>query len=305
MNAAPIKNLVFEGGGVKGTAYAGVLEVLSNEGHYDGIENVAGASAGSITASILAAGAGSAGLSSAILNTDFGEFIFDRGGLIGDIARISTHYGLHTGNQFVEIIRSLFEQHSGNADITFAELEQNRLHDPAKFKRLSIVASNLNQQRAQVFDSTSHPNLPIWKAVRCSISIPVVFEPFEVDGCLYVDGGLSWNYPIDLFDDSNIRNPETVGLYLENHDAALTGKAFEENQLIIDGIGSFVEALTSFMYETANKRHIHPEDRDRTVFIDDLSISGADFHTSKDRLNHLIESGKTATAEFLKQRFNT
>jgi NTE family protein len=46
--AYPFTNLVFEGGGVKGVAYGGVLEVLDQQGILDQIQNVAGTSAGAI-----------------------------------------------------------------------------------------------------------------------------------------------------------------------------------------------------------------------------------------------------------------
>ena len=44
------KNLVFEGGGVKGIAYVGALEVLDREGILNDIERVAGTSAGAMVA---------------------------------------------------------------------------------------------------------------------------------------------------------------------------------------------------------------------------------------------------------------
>lgn len=44
------KNLVFEGGGVKGIAYAGALEILDKEGILQNIERVAGTSAGAMMA---------------------------------------------------------------------------------------------------------------------------------------------------------------------------------------------------------------------------------------------------------------
>ena len=40
--AYPFTNLVFEGGGVKGVAYGGVLEVLDQQGILNQIQNVAG-----------------------------------------------------------------------------------------------------------------------------------------------------------------------------------------------------------------------------------------------------------------------
>jgi len=52
----PIKNLVFEGGGVKGLVYLGVIKKLSEVGIIDNIKNVAGSSAGAITALALSLG---------------------------------------------------------------------------------------------------------------------------------------------------------------------------------------------------------------------------------------------------------
>jgi NTE family protein len=51
------RNLVFEGGGVKGIAYAGAIEVLEKESILSDIKRVAGTSAGAITAALLASGA--------------------------------------------------------------------------------------------------------------------------------------------------------------------------------------------------------------------------------------------------------
>jgi NTE family protein len=44
------KNLVFEGGGVKGIAYVGALDVLESKGILNDIERIGGTSAGAINA---------------------------------------------------------------------------------------------------------------------------------------------------------------------------------------------------------------------------------------------------------------
>ena len=51
------RNLVFEGGGVKGIAYAGAVAVLEDKEILPDIRRVAGTSAGAITAVLLALGA--------------------------------------------------------------------------------------------------------------------------------------------------------------------------------------------------------------------------------------------------------
>ncbi len=55
-NKYHFKNLVFEGGGVKGIAYVGALEVLEKEGILGSIERVAGTSAGAMVAVLVALG---------------------------------------------------------------------------------------------------------------------------------------------------------------------------------------------------------------------------------------------------------
>ena len=50
------RNLVFEGGGVKGIAYAGALKELEKKGLLTSLQRVAGTSAGAITATLLAVG---------------------------------------------------------------------------------------------------------------------------------------------------------------------------------------------------------------------------------------------------------
>ena len=52
----PFKCAVFSGGGAKGNIYSGVHESLSDSGVLEGLEAVAGSSAGAITAAVIATG---------------------------------------------------------------------------------------------------------------------------------------------------------------------------------------------------------------------------------------------------------
>jgi predicted acylesterase/phospholipase RssA len=53
MQQFPFKNLVFKGGGAKGVAYLGAIDVLDEQGILPHIRGVAGSSAGAITAAVL------------------------------------------------------------------------------------------------------------------------------------------------------------------------------------------------------------------------------------------------------------
>ncbi|HET9054269.1 MAG TPA: patatin-like phospholipase family protein, partial [Cyclobacteriaceae bacterium] len=54
MDAQLRRNLVFEGGGIRGIAYAGAVEVLEQKNITDSVEQIAGTSVGAIVASLLA-----------------------------------------------------------------------------------------------------------------------------------------------------------------------------------------------------------------------------------------------------------
>ena len=67
-------NLVFQGGGVKGIAYAGALQVLESRGILAQIERVAGTSAGAITACLVSLNYDAAYITKTIKTLNFKSF---------------------------------------------------------------------------------------------------------------------------------------------------------------------------------------------------------------------------------------
>ena len=309
-----IENIVFEGGGVKGAAYAGSMQVFQELGLFEQVKNIGGTSAGSITAVMLAVGGGSDGLFESVENTNFAQFLNDPWGIVGDAKRMFFNYGMHSGDDFVTILKNYIGRFSGNAELTFSDLAVLRQQNPDKFKNLSIVASNLTRQQAQVFNVDNHPSLPIWLAVRASMSIPMLFEPVLIDGDYHVDGGLAWNYPIDLYDqmvsvpegDELVRdyNSSTLGFFLEPKVLVAQGKQFKTSHYPINSLKSYGLALGSYLYETANAKHMQAEDKKRTIFINDLGISGTNFDLSKQRIDELICSGRQAVETYFNIKDN-
>lgn len=163
------ENLVFEGGGVLGSVYAGCLQVLSEKKLFKNIKRVAGTSAGAITAGLLAVGSGSEGLTESIFKSDFDKFIQDKGWIFGDIYRLFCRYGIHTGNAFDEILKTYIKKYTHRPNLTFSQLEALVHEEPHKYKHLSVIASNITSGQAEIFNFQNTPDLPIWKAIRCSM----------------------------------------------------------------------------------------------------------------------------------------
>ena len=69
----------------------------------------------------------------------------------------------------------------------------------------------------------------IFKAIRISMSIPIIYNKIDYNSLIYVDGGVSNNYPIDYFE-KNLE--KTLGFLImsESHN----------EPVIIEGIDTFM-----------------------------------------------------------------
>ena len=313
----PIRNLVFSGGGVRGVAYVGAIDALEKASVLSGVRRVAGASAGAITAGLLAAGADAERFAQLFSELSFPAFLVDRWGIFGDVVRLFRRYGLHTGDPLVkwlrDVVARLTRESLGReqADITLAELAREALSG-APVRRFFGVGTNLTLQIPEVFSAASTPELPLWQAMRASASFPLVFAPFTIDGAIYVDGGLTWNYPIDLFDGDYRRRTKGRPIELDRGERTLgfvLGRALDDVEDVpvtspvrIDDLSTFGHALTSFVLDESTRLHVSKDAAQRTVMIDDLGLSAVDFDVTSAQEAQLVENGRAATYAFLERQ---
>lgn len=83
--------------------------------------------------------------------------------------------------------------------ILFKDLALLHIIEPTKFKDLVVTATNKTTGELTIFDARNTPDVEIAIACRASASIPVVFEPVEINGVKYVDGGYRDNVPQKYF----------------------------------------------------------------------------------------------------------
>ena len=67
-------------------------------------------------------------------------------------------------------------------------------------KTFICATHNLTEQRTEYIGPDTHPRVPCITAIRMSANLPLVFERFKYGHCLYVDGAISDNFPIQLAD---------------------------------------------------------------------------------------------------------
>ena len=170
-----IKNIVFEGAGIRGIAYCGAIHELENRGMLPLIEKVGGTSAGAITALCVSLGYSSDEIAGLLYSTNFSKFNDGKFFFAGGINRMNKYFGWYRGEKFVKWLEKIIVKKTGNADISFEELYKKG------FKDLYITATILNAQKLVVLSRKTYPRMKIKDAVRISISIPLYFEAVFID----------------------------------------------------------------------------------------------------------------------------
>lgn len=217
-----LRNLVFEGGGVKGVAYVGALEKLEERNILSEIERVGGTSAGAITALLVGLNYSPEKIRNKMLGLDFSHFLdscnlpvenvtdysswkglFKKEGFWGWLwviilfSRLYRNYGLCKGvnarTWLVEIIR----EKTGLDDPTFKELYNSKNGDD--LRKMYFIGANLSKETSEIYSLEDSEDMKVADAVRISMSFPLAFAPIERNGAR-VDGGIIRNYPIRLFD---------------------------------------------------------------------------------------------------------
>jgi NTE family protein len=299
-----IRNLAFMGGGVECAAYAGAVAVAEAHGVLDTVRNVAGTSAGALTAAILAAGADAAELRHSVVRTSFGRFLDGDFGLVGSLVRLVWEHGMHPGLAFSAILRHELHRLCGHAEITLGEIARRADSGHGHYRRLSVVSSNVTRQRIEVLSAETQPELPVWKAVRMSVSIPLIFVPVRHEGSVYVDGGVGWDYPIELFDARQVppERSETLGFALGTRaEISADHHHWRSPPQSTSHLFGYLKALGTLLTHTANRAHLRHRDLPCTIFIDDLGVSPADFDAPPATIDALIASGTEAATAYFRQ----
>ncbi|MEN0064560.1 MAG: patatin-like phospholipase family protein [Myxococcota bacterium] len=315
---AAIRNLVFEGCGVKGLAYLGALEVLTNRGVLSGVQRVAGTSAGAIVAGLLATGADSKTLSDKLKPEELARLL---GGIpgFGDVINSAFTYGLHSGEPIEAWVRDQIAEQTrsrlGEArpDLTFGDLQHLALEHPGTFRQPYVIVTNLSEQRPQVFCAETSPDVTIAHAVRLSASIPGIVQVTKHGGALMIDGGLTWNYPFQLFGGAH-RAPippkvqqallqqgspeETLGFVtLSRVDLGLDDGLSPVTN--VASASDYINAIFSLTTKAATSAHVDDIAASRTVFIDCEGLSPIDFRIPAEARARLVDQGRKATAAWL------
>ena len=200
-SSRPRIGLVLSGGGALGLAHIGVIEVF--EELRVPVDCISGTSMGAMVGGSYAAGVRPADMRRYLAEIDIAGLFNDEPerseipfrikrddhdayfdfALGIDSEGIRLPAGVSSGYRFELFLNDIIGTEALLADLDFDDL-------PTPFR---AVATDLESGEYKVFRRGS-----LAKALRASMSLPAIVAPAEVDGHIYVDGGLSRNLPVDV-----------------------------------------------------------------------------------------------------------
>jgi NTE family protein len=326
-NKYSYKNLALEGGGVRGLAYAGALEVIEQKNILTNIEKVAGSSAGAIAGVMISLGYNAEEIDSILQTLKIQEFN-DGKNIFGKIKRVKKEYGVFKGVKFENWLGNIIYSKTGDSNTTFLQLHQ--LHNNNKvFKEFYCTGTNITRQKLEVLSWEKWPHMRLKTAVHISSCIPFYFKAVPIDSIgnevslkdtlsnydLYVDGGMLCNYPVNMFDSSTtgenvltgthiIYNPETLGLKLEREDQIKeysTGVA-DIAPYDIKNMKQYTSAVMNLVMEKLNRQTPDlSNEKGRTIYISYGEISGRVREISLKEKKLLHDNGVAAANKFFNE----
>lgn len=324
------KNLVLEGGGVRGFAYAGVFSVLEEKGILQQVENVGGSSAGSVAGMLVSIGYTAFEIGSLMKELPVEQFNDGRGGLLGKYKRFKKNFGIYKGIAFEKWLQQLVKHKTGDPLLTFEQLHNLHVNNKL-YKDFYCTGTNLSKQQLEIFSYQNTPSMPLALAVRISGGVPLYFEPVALDNQLqkikssdtlsfinyYVDGGMLANYPISMFDtcESDINNPllcdklkfnrQTLGIKLERPQQidSLNNHSIKIPAYKINTSSQYLFAFVNLLMETLSRKYPGLENElGRTIYVSQGNIFSQIKKTKQQDKLLLYENGVNAANNFLQHK---
>lgn len=274
-----IKNLGFAGGGFFGIAQVAALKVMEKYKEYFDIERIRGVSVGSMVAALYAVGYNADELTKILYEMDFDSLIKDT---YFAYFKLYDKYGMYESVKLEEEIERLIRIKTNIKLCTFCQID----------KDLTIISTNLNYQCPRFFNKINTPDVPISKAVRMSISYPLIMTPILFENDLYGDGGEFINYPITTFENLE----ETIGITFAAHNENNNGTL--KNRISINDVYDYLKSIGSTLSRATYVSQITEKYLERSIVINiNENISSMQFNLTLEQKKNIYDCGTSATTE--------
>lgn len=287
--------LILSGGSFKCVAQLGCINWLQEHGHIKGLVRFIGTSAGSVVAFLL-----TLRFSVDEIVASINEFLaiqrrqpFD----MDTAFDVFQTLGFDDATYIQEFLCAQWRKRypaCAEVDMTFLELAKLSGRD------LVVCACRLPHLDPEYFCVDKTPNMSVARAIRASCSIPLLMTPVMIDGDMYIDGGLSSNFPCSYVSSSTTGVfKDALGICVQDPEFS-----FDVNETnLFNYIQVVIESLI-------NRANVSKDERKNDVVIDMIRVvvpvrgvmfdaDTLSFDISPDMIKKLLDCGyKAASAKF-------
>lgn len=204
------KNLVLCSGDLKGFIILGYLKTIEND--IKNIKEYIGCSVGTIINFFLLINYSIDEIYK-IFKDEFNEFlnlIQNEYNILNNIDEYLIKLYFNNGLLDMNILNKILTKHLK------IKLNKNKLTfiECAKLygKNFITTVSNITKHKLEYCDINNTPELNIIDAVCMSCAIPIIAKPIKYNDCLYVDGALYYEFPLNYFKNNYL---DTIGVYID------------------------------------------------------------------------------------------
>lgn len=302
---------------MKGVGLGGAIRTLMRAGY--AFHRVAGTSAGAVAGALVAAGMSEPDLEAAMARLDYAR-VPDRG--LPRIPVVSEGISLlHSGGAYEgDYIRDFVREELEALGVrTFADLRRSDPGadanlPPERRYKLVVMATDVTHGRLLRLPwdygllGLDPDEQLVADAVRASISIPLYFDPVVVhdatggEDVTLVDGGVLSNYPIEIFDRTDLQRPRwpTLGVKVMPELPAGNPELFPGIALPALAPVKLLERVVATAIVGNDQTYLErPCVRRRTIWVDTSAVGVVEFDASEEQREAVIANGAAAAEAFL------
>ena len=263
-----VENLVFSGGGMRGLAYAGVLEALQRRGvdlwsHARPLKAVCGSSVGALFAMLVAARMSVEHMLLEVRRFHVSQY-FDL-----DPYLLFNQRGIDNGHKLSEYIQGVLLRLMGNAHINMYEFYLSTR------VRLVVPITDLEAGKTIYLDHARAPDLPVAEALLISMALPLVFTPRIFEGHQCVDGGLMDNFPLSLFPPAT-----TLGI-----------RSLWRSSGPLDSFSQYFSRIVYCVFASCENKDVGNY---TIIQVDVGNVKTVEFYITTEQIEQLLERGRQA-----------
>lgn len=198
-----------------------------------------------------------------------------------DFGNLILNNGMDKTINYLKFFKEFIKKKYDIEDITFIDFAKKTGID------FNVSVTNVNTYENEILNLTNTPNVSVFDAVSASMTLPFISQPVLINGYYYIDGGLSNNFPIKLYD--KIPKENILGVIVDIND--YTDYIDKDSNINFYQYSLRIIQLliknTTFILQKSN---IKDNDNENILFIHESPVDSINLNFNKNNIHKILSS---------------